>query len=388
MDRPKVFVAALALLMTGCEATSEEPPPGATSESAYATCPWTRARVGEGAHAISPIALRASTNGELVAAYRARWNLGAPEMRTAKLSGGVWTESSLSELHGMAGPSLGFAAHPNGRSLIVHAGLVDMLPKDVPVRLWSDVGTASMTTSTLTTTQDVAPLVAGAVTADGHEHVLVADSGRVRHFARASSASPFVLEDALTTGLVFALDARAYGDDLHVAYANAASIRHARLHQGTWADEPVAPGLTSTLALAVDASGRPHVAYQEKTSPAKVVLAAKGASGWSSTLMATVPSAVGTQPLALALEASGTAVVAYEDAAAFPSSRRSGGLRLAVLRAGVVSSELVSRDHENGAKSVGLAVDPQGRTHVLYQPGSGNDLLHLVRAPSTNGACP
>lgn len=382
------MVATLTLLGTACGASREDPMV-ATDESALGSCPWKRTYVGEGAHAIGPLALRATAGGDLVAAYRATWFLRAPEMRTAKLTGAAWSESSLSNLHGAAGNSLGFSTHPDGRSLIAFAGLVGMLPKDAPVRLWSNVGTAAMTTSTLTTTDDTEPHVATAVTADGVEHVLVADSGRVRHFTRASNATAFVRKRSLVTGLVYAFDARAHGDDLHIAYSTSVAIRHAMLHRGVWSQEPVATGLSKSLALAVDESGRPRVAYQELTSDALgVILAAKDTNGWSTTSLAQELSGLGTRPLALALAPSGDAVVAFEAPSAFPSSSRTQGLVVATVRAGSVAREIVSRDQEDGAKAVALAVDPLGRTHVLYQAESGNDLQHLVRAPSANGVCP
>ena len=150
----------------------------------------------------------------------------------------------------------------------------------------------------------------------------------------------------------------------HVAYPWYGTLKHAWRDGSTWSTETIDPALGSDTypgtSIGVDALGRIGVSYHRGTT---LVLARRGAAGWTLT---TVPGATAYVGTSLAFDAQGLARFTYQE---------TSGLRLASETAQGFVTESI--DPMGGTAS--LAIDASGVLHVAYYDGSGGRAIDSRR---------
>ncbi len=123
-------------------------------------------------------------------------------------------------------------------------------------------------------------------------------------------------------------------------------------------DEPGALNAGTTLVLAIDASGRPGIAYFSENA---VRYAYRTADGWAIETVAPSYHILDDRSLDLAFDPSGRAVVAYPAG----GNLDEGALVLATRSDGAWARETVDGGIQ-GVAALSLAVDGSGGRHILY----------------------
>jgi hypothetical protein len=152
--------------------------------------------------------------------------------------------------------------------------------------------------------------------------------------------------------------------DAHLAYYWVASsdygIAYSHRHLGTWTTETMAPSaVVNTVALALDPSGQPHVAYYTGPNP-RPYFASRSGGQWSAEPVDAVGDYSGT--LSLGFDAQGRPHLAYP---------WNGQLKHAWREGGTWTTEVV--DPALGTDSypgTSLRVDVLGRVGVSYHRGT------------------
>ena len=198
-----------------------------------------------------------------------------------------------------------------------------------------------------------------------------------------------------TAGLVGANPALAVdgGGRLHVLYDDFGDGSHSSIKYatcvagcdapGNWRVTVVTPG-SGDKALAVDASGRLHVVYDEWPSPkyATCAIGCDAAANWQAV---TVDDAVGAGGgyVALAVDANGRRHLSYWDFYNYD-------LKYATCAAGCVAAgswQVVPLDTaELVGPFTGLAVDASGRLHISYHDWGEEDLKYATCAAGCDAA--
>lgn len=169
-------------------------------------------------------------------------------------------------------------------------------------------------------------------------------------------------------------------DGLHLAYhvsTTTPEVRYASMYSGSWlaervdaADSGCASGV-STLSLAVEGDGTPHLAYSGPAPGYALHYATRSGGGW---VRETVDAGPIVRP-SLGLAPDGTPNLAFVDG--------QGSLRLARREAsGTWAVESV--DEERWADTPSLVMDPTGKAHVSYfSSGRGGELRYATNAGGT-----
>ncbi|HNT97725.1 MAG TPA: YARHG domain-containing protein [Elusimicrobiales bacterium] len=127
----------------------------------------------------------------------------------------------------------------------------------------------------------------------------------------------------------------------------------------------------SSLSMAVDAAGSPHVSYYD--SDAKLWYSRKTGGSWRTTLVSAAGPG-GGEYSALTLSTSSAASIVYYDA-------QKKSLLLAVMKNGVFETQTVDPSVA-APKGIDLAVDGGGTPHIAYCVPSETEIRYAVRISS------
>lgn len=214
---------------------------------------------------------------------------------------------------------------------------------------------------TYATLGDDDPLVEAAVGPDGMLHMLVVRGGVAYHAIPATTgmASEILLGGGVTSG-----DISVSGDGVvHVALANAAGAVGYRRKEGAgdWVGEVIDADMYDgdVVAMALDATGEPHVVYDSRGA---LRYAARSAGTWSAETIA-MTSCAGCRP-SIGFDSMGGAHVVYATA--------DGGTELVHAQggAGAWSTDTLAMLTEAGGVDVAIGSD---------------DVLHVVAAATRAG---
>ena len=163
---------------------------------------------------------------------------------------------------------------------------------------------------------------------------------------------------------------------LHVAFGTNAGgldgLSYATNASGSWVVTPVTPGAAGQAdrhpAIALDAAGKAHIAFERSTDDplpdgtVSIGYATNATGSWASSVVALGPE-YRLDP-SIALDASGRPRIAYwidNGAGALGSA---GGVRLATFNGSTWATATISSSPLDGRPS--LAIDTLGRSHVLF----------------------
>ncbi len=146
----------------------------------------------------------------------------------------------------------------------------------------------------------------------------------------------------------------------------------------SWQTTIVDPGgvVGSFSSLALDAAGRPSIAYADFSGPLKY--AERNGAAWAVQIADTLAGAGppgGAGSVSLALDAAGSPRIAFQD-------QRTFDLRFAARNGNLWASETLDETGNMGGFS-SLALDADGHCHISYQDYTNGDLKYLTWTGTT-----
>jgi hypothetical protein len=194
-------------------------------------------------------------------------------------------------------------------------------------------------------------------------------------WAAPALAATYAIEDIRPNIVFYPSLVVGGGGEAHLAYyyvssSDGAGVGYSHRVGGGWTTEVVAPEISSSVSLALDASGIPHVAYVTAASPT-VRYASLAGGVWTSEDVDLPTDQSGD--LSLAFDATGVPHVAYP---------WGGTLRHAWKPAGAATWSTETIDAAlgtSGYPGTSLRFDAQGRAAVSYHRGT--QLVFALREP-------
>ncbi|HWG89281.1 MAG TPA: hypothetical protein VNZ52_00380 [Candidatus Thermoplasmatota archaeon] len=164
----------------------------------------------------------------------------------------------------------------------------------------------------------------------------------------------------------------------HMVYRGDPGIRYATYHQGVLAKETVDPGVAAQdMAITLDASGVPHVAYVASSTTVKHGYRDPATGTWALQTILKLPAGGSNAEIAFALDSAGRPHIAYD----VRSNTNPGTWYVTRTATGIWVSEELGPDCEYSA---GLALDSQDRPHIVCSHEQRG--LYYVTRPTSLGA--